>query len=267
MSAVVRAGLALLKRDALLYLSYRLRSIGQLGAIFLSLALFFYFSRLVSDEQFATPEAYFSFVVVGLAIIEVITASLTTLPQTVRAELMTGTFERLAVSPLGAVGSIVSMLLFPLVLALVTGAALILFAVVGFGMNLKPATAPLAIPAAVLGALAFVPFSLVFAALVLLAKQASSGAAFLVTGLSLASGAFFPRDLLPGWIRWTGEVQPLSPAIELLRHLLIGAPTEISPAGAVLRLVGFTVVLLPPSLLALRASVNLCRRRATLTEY
>ena len=264
---VLRACVALFRRDALIYFSYRLRSLGQLGAIFMSLALFFYVSKLVSPERFATPEAYFAFVVVGLAIVEVLTASLTTVPNTVKTELMTGTFERMAVSPLGAVGGIVAMMLYPIALALATGAVLVLFAALAFGMPIALSTVALALPAAVLGSLAFAPFALLFAAAVLLVKQASSGAAFVVTGLSLLSGAFFPRELLPAWARWVSDIQPLSPAIELLRHLIVGTPSELSLWACVERLVAFTVVGLPIAFVALRASVDACRRRATLTEY
>lgn len=91
------AGLAIVRRDVLLFLSYRLRLVTQLAAIFLNVALFYYVSRLVNVQRFPAPDSYFAYVVVGL----------------------TGTFERLVVSPLGPVGSVVAMSAFPALLAFV----------------------------------------------------------------------------------------------------------------------------------------------------
>jgi ABC-type polysaccharide/polyol phosphate export permease len=265
--ATLDAVVGVIQRDALIYLSYRLRYLGQMAAVFMSLALFFYVSKLVGSPRFPNAQAYFAYVVVGLAIVEVLTATLTTLPTAVRNELLTGTFERVAVSPLGPAGTVIAMTLFPLALALVVGVAIVGLATVVFGMSLAGWQALLALPAAVLGAVAFLPFAVVLAGLVLLVKQAGSGAAFVVTALSLASGAFFPVALLPDAVRWVSEVQPLTPALELLRHLLTGAPATGSPWADAARLAGFAVVLLPLSWLALTGSIDLARRRAMLTEY
>jgi ABC-2 type transport system permease protein len=261
------AAVAVARRDTRMFLSYRGRLVGQILSVFVSLALFYYLSRLISVERFPTPEAYFGFVVVGIAILQVLTATLTTLPTAVRTELMTGTFERLVVSPFGPVAAVVSMLLFPMAFAFVLVALTMLAGATVFGLDLRWSTAPFAIPVAALGCFAFVPFSLVTAGVVLLVKQAGTGATYLVTLLSLTSGAYFPVDLLPGWLRWIGAVQPLTPALDLLRHLLVGTPLNDSITGELIRLVAFGVVLLPLSLLFLRWCIDLARKRDVLIEW
>jgi ABC-2 type transport system permease protein len=88
-----------------------------------------------------------------------------------------------------------------------------------------------------------------------------------VTGISLVAGLYFPVSLLPDWIQWASNVQPFTPAADLLRHVLIDTPLEGSAAGDVLRLVGFTAVTLPLSILALRGGVLRSQRQGTITEY
>jgi ABC-2 type transport system permease protein len=266
-TARIDAAAATVRREAQLYFSYRLRFAGQLVAVLLSLTLFYYLSRFVDVEPFASPDEYFAFVVAGVAILEVLTATVALLPNAVRNELLTGTFERPIVSPFGPVAHIVSMAAWPVLIAMLISTITILVAVALFGLSINTGGLPLVLPVAALSAAAFLPLALLLAALVLIVKQAAGVTAFLVTSLSLSSGAFFPRDVLPWWIGWIAEVQPLTPALELLRHQLVGSPVEGSPAIAVLKLAAFTIVLMPVGLAALRSSVALCRRRGTLTEY
>ena len=88
----------------------------------------------------------------------------------------------------------------------------------------------------------------------------------LVTLLMLVGGILFPIALLPDWIEWASNVQPLTPAADLLRHLVSGSPID-SVSSALLRLVVFAAVLLPVSVLLLGAAVRYGQRRGTVLEY
>lgn len=257
---------AIIERDLLMFLSYRWRVISQVLSAFFGIALFYYLSRLVRVSAFRSSDEYFGFAVVGLVILEVIASTISVLPMKIRQELVAGTFERLVLSPFGAVAAIASMTVFPVLLALMLGSLSIAFAAIVFGMPVAWSTALLSIPAALLGAAAFAPFTLLVAAGVLLFKQAAAGAGFVVTGLSLVGGFLFPVALLPHWIRWVSDVQPFTPAVNLLRHLLIGTSMG-SPWFAVVKLVLFTLALFPLSAAALAAAVRIGQRRGTIIEY
>ncbi len=267
MSLTLGAALAVLRRDYQLWVSYRTRFASQALAVFFSLVLFYYISRLVRVRLFRTSDEYFAFVVIGLSILEVLTATLHTLPAALRAELLAGSFERTVVSPFGPVGAIAAMTLFPIAQALSVGALTIGLAAALFGLPLRWSTLPAAIPTALLGSLAFAPFALLMASAVLRVKQSGAGSAFVVTALALAGGAFFPVSLLPGAVRWVSDVQPFTPAVTLLRHEIAGAPLSGSPWVAAAKLAGFAIVLLPLSMHALAASVRTCQRRGSLIEY
>lgn len=260
------AGLAVVRRDAIVYLSYRNRLWSQVVTAFLGLVLFYYVSRLVNVRRFPDPDAYFAYVVTGLAILPTLTATLATLPQNLRGELLARTFERVVVSPLGPAAAIAAMTVFPVMAAGCLGAVILLLAATLFGLDLTWTSLPLAVPVVGLSVLAFLPFSLLVSTVVLLVKQAGSLGSLIVIGLSLAGGVYYPVDLMPSWIGWVSDVQPFTPSLQLLRHLVVGAPMDGSPWRAVATLIGFSVVFTPIALVGLRRGIDVCRRRGTLIE-
>jgi ABC-2 type transport system permease protein len=264
-SEVARGAWAIVQRDARLFLSYRLRPLTALVTPTFSVALFYEVSRLVSDARFPAPRAYFDFAVVGLALLPLLRAGVLGPVVSLREELIAGTFDRLALSPLGAPTCLLATLVFPFALAILSGAVILLVAVALFGLRLQWSTAPLAIPLGLLDALALAPLSVVLLAAGVLVKSVSSGVGWLLTGLSLLGGVYFPVALLPNWIRWAGDAQPLTPALSLLRHVLTGAP---SPVGTELEaLAAFAAVGLTLTTALLSAACRRARRQGTLFEY
>lgn len=255
------------KRDVLMFLSYRARAFTTFFSVAVSLTLFYYVSRLVSSPRVGSPDRYYAFVVVGIVIFGVLTSTLSTPVATLRAELQTGTFERLVLSPFGAVRSIASLLIFPLLLATITGVLSLAFAGIVFGLDVHWSTAPLALPLALLGAAAFAPFGLAMTALVVVFKQTNAGATFVITAITLLAGIYFPVELLPNWIQWASEVQPFTPATDLLRHVLVDTPLRESTGVALAKLAGFAIVTTPLSVMLLHAAVRRSRRRGTIIEY
>src|SRR4051812_3123095 len=201
----------MVQRDFAIFVTYRWRSVGMLMGIVFSVTSFYYVSKLVRVGQFVSPADYFAFVVIGLIIAQVLQSTLM-VPVQLRGELLAGTFERIIMSPFGVVGGVASMMIFPFLTTLVLGTVTLLFAVGVFGMPIQAETAPLAIPVALLGAVAFSAIGLVFAAMTLIFKQAT-GITWVVAGISLIGGLYFPIELLPSWIQWMSEVQPFTPTV------------------------------------------------------
>ena len=114
-----------------------------------------------------------------------------------------------------------------------------------FGVDASWSRVPLAIPVAVVGALALGRHR---AALRGDDRPLQAGA-----GRRVRAGGDLARRglLLPGRaaavVAAAGrrDVQPFTPAVDLLRHLLVGQPLRASAWGDVAKLVGFSAVLLP----------------------
>jgi ABC-2 type transport system permease protein len=261
------AALAIVRRDWQVLISYRMPFVASMLSGFFSLTLFYYISRLVKFDSFGSPDQYFAYAVIGLIILQVLNSAFMSLPGGVRGELMAGTFERLVVSPFGGVASIASMLLFPLVYSTLMAVAMLAFATLAFSLPVHWSTAPLMLPLAFLGAASFAPFGLFIAATVLVAKQAVAGTTWIVAGISLIAGLYFPVTLLPGWIQWASQVQPFTPAVELMRNVLVGTPLTGPAWTGVLKMVAYGVLLVPVSIWALGAALKVSQRRGTVIEY
>ncbi len=257
---------AIMRRDAILFMSYRTQLLSQVLSPLFAVAIFYYISHLLTRRTFHSPGGYFGYVIVGLVIVEILTLSLGLMPASMRQELVSGTIERFLVSAHGPVNGILGTMLFPLCNAFLSGFLTLVLATVLFGLPLA-ATSLLAIPVALLGVIAFMPFALFLVAVVMAFKQVAGVSQFIVSGIAIVGGLYFPIALLPGWIRWTSEAQPFTPATDLMRHLLVDTPLAHPAWVEVLKLVGFSVALLPASFMLLRAAIRYGQRTGTVAEY
>jgi ABC-type multidrug transport system permease subunit len=267
MRALLLGMQATLVRDAKLFVSYRLRFVSIVLSSVFSLTLFYYVSRLVGVKAFSSPDEYYAFVVVGLVILSVLNSTLGAPPAQLRNELVSGTFERLYHTPLGALRASFSSLIFPFVQSMITAIVMLTFAATVFDMHLRWGTIALALPLSVLGALAFLPFGVFLLAVTLVFKQAASGTTWIVALISLVSGLYVPLEYLPDWMRVVSDVQPFTPAVELLRHVITGQELRHPVLLELAKLVGFAVVALPLALALMRLSIGRARRTGTITEY
>ncbi len=260
------AFLAVMRRDLHIYLSYRTRLVSQILTSVFSLTLFYYISRLVHVSGFGSHNAYFGFVVIGISLVGVM-YSCFSIPELVRQELIAGTFDRLLLSPFGAVRSVIAMTIFPMLYSFLLATITLSLGCLLFGLRLHWSTVPWSIPVIFLALLAFLPFGVLFAALTVVFKQGSMGTTWVIALLSIIGGLYFPISLLPGWVRTAGKLQPFTPATEVLRHLLVGSH-PITPVGSALaRVALFAAVLLPISILVLVRAIRIGQRRGTIIEY
>jgi ABC-2 type transport system permease protein len=256
---------AVFKRDLLIFMSYRFRLFSQMFAVLFSLLSFYFIAHLVRLSAFGSPSAYFAFAVYGILIMSVLTAA-TSIPDVFHGELVAGTFERLLVSPMGPVVGVLAMSLFPIFYATFFAALTVLVATLAFGLPVNLAGLPLAMPVAALGTLAFGAFGLLMVAGVCVFK-ATPGRQYLSAVIGLFGGAYFPLVLLPHWLRWFPYAQPFTPALDLLRHLLLGTRSFEPPWIELLTLAGWVFVLIPLATGALGAAVRASRKRGIILEY
>lgn len=261
----LEAAFATVRRDAAIYLSYRMRFAAQMIAMLFTLTIFFYVSKLVRPDAVGHHGEYYQFVVVGIVTLAVLESALT-VSQLVRMELIAGNFERLLVSPFGPVAGAMSMAVFPIAFAALFAAMMLGLAAAIFGVPVHLGGVPLALVVAALGATTFAAIGFVFVA-ALIAFKSAMGATWVMAALGLLGGIYFPIRLFPGWIRWAADVQPLTPAADLLRHVLVGTPSMQAEWLELLKLVGFAALLTPLAGTLLWQAVKVSRRRGTLMEY
>lgn len=141
-----------------------------------------------------------------------------------------GTLAALVVTPAGRWPYLVGCAGFSALSTVVEASAV---GVVALWLGVRfPAVDP--IPAAVAGAVfaaAVFALSVLVGSVMLLAGEAHITQNTLFTGLALVGGFAFPRDYLPGAVRWLGDLVPVTHALDAVRAVLAGRTALADLAG------------------------------------
>jgi ABC-2 type transport system permease protein len=119
--------------------------------------------------------------------------------------------------------------------------------------------------------LAFIPFvwglGVANAGFILTFRRGAGVSGFIVTLLTLFSGAFFPLSLLPGWAEGAAEFNPIAIAIDGMRQPLLGGGGWDGVGGDLLVLLPLSALSLTIGVLAFRAALKREKRRGSLGLY
>jgi len=231
---------AFVRRDFLVALSYRMSFVSDLVSLAGQILIFYFLGRLVDSSDLptygGTEVTYLEFAAVGIAVAVFMQFGLQHVARAVRSEQLMGTLDSLLTTPTTwstiQIGSAAFELLYiPLRLSLFLFAATIAF---GFGFESSGI-----LPAVVLLTM-FIPFiwglGVVAAAIVLTFRRGGGLVGLGAMLLALASGLYFPVDLLPGWLVSFAEVNPVAVVTDGMREALVGGAgwTAITREAAVL---------------------------------
>jgi ABC-2 type transport system permease protein len=187
-----------------------------------------------------TGTEYINYVVPGIVILCAGFGSSTT-AVSVAYDMVNGIIDRFRSLPI-----VSSAVLTGHVVASVVRNVVAMVLVIGVALLLgwRPSAGPLGWLAAVGVLVLFMTaISWLAAALGLLFKSvdAAGGATFAVTFLPYISSAFVPVETMPSWLRPVAEHQPITPAVETVRGLLMGTPIGSSWWQALAWFGGMTV--------------------------
>jgi ABC-2 type transport system permease protein len=262
---------AFLRRDFLVAWSYRMSFVSNIAGMFVQAITFYFVGRMVNENVLPTyggnEVTYMQFAAIGIAFGGFLSIGLGQVAAAVRQEQLMGTLESLLMTPTSTstiqVGSVAYQLLF---VPLRTG---IFLALIGFAFGLNFDADGIA-PAAVVFLL-FVPciwgLGLLSAAGVMTFKRGGAGVGLGVTLLVLASGAYFPLDLLPEWAQRIAELNPLAIAIGGVREALLGGAAWHSINAEVLLLIPMGAAALAAGLTSFRRAVRREQARGTIGLY
>ncbi|MBO0835125.1 MAG: ABC transporter permease, partial [Actinobacteria bacterium] len=237
-----------MRRDYLVWRSYRFHAVGQfLGAVGL-LIVTYYVGRALAGVN----TNYIAYFLVGVTFTDLLIVCLRSTQVSLREAQIMGTFETMLMTPLPVWQFMAGCGAYRLVSSWARTAVIILGATTVFGywhganvfsslMILVPAVA------------VFVSMGLIAGAASIVFKQADHLIAGYV-GLSfVCSGTVFPVVLLPGWIQGLTGLLPMAHVLKGIRLALDGAqPGVVASEAIVLAMVA--AVLLPLSMLLIHAS-------------
>lgn len=258
---------AFLRRDLLIASRYRGAFVLWPLSIVTELAGVYYLARAIGAGFRPDGFAYFPFLLVGTAIVEVIVGSMQAFVESVRDAQLSGTLEMMMATATR-----------PLTVMLMSAAALLIgriassvvylaFALLLFRAPiLTPHLAPLVV---VLLVLSVMTVSLgLFAASLQLHFQRGSAAIWLFgTVLWLFSGSMFPVSVLPAALRTISRMLPVTYLVNITREVLLVQATLPSVVRPLLILTVVTGLLLVVSLGVFSAVLREARLRGTLSMY
>lgn len=262
---------AFLRRDLLTEWSYRTAFVGDVLGL-ATQAVMFYFVGLMVDpaklpEFGGSTTTYLEFVAIGIAMFMFVQVCLTSVAGALREEQYMGTLESLMLTPTSALTVQIGSMAYELVYVPIRTAVFLIAIAVAFGVSFDMA----GIPPAMLVMLAFVPFvwglGILAGAATLTLKRGEGVVGLIAAVLTISSGAYFPIDLLPGWLQTLAEINPFTIALDAMRDTALGGAGWGEAWSAVLTLLPLAAASLAVGYACYTWALRRQLRRGTLGEY
>jgi ABC-type uncharacterized transport system permease subunit len=259
--------LAIGRRDYSIVTSYRFTIVFDLLYGLIDLVIYYFISRTfkgVSTADLGGAPSYFAFVTVGIVITLVIGAASADIGWRLRSEQLTGTLETLIAHPIRAWQVALGMVTWPFAFALARAAVYLLVAATLLDVDLSHASWAGCVLVLLAAGLALLGLGIGLGAVVVAFKRGNNILGFATMALGFAGGAFFPLDVLPGWLEFVGKLLPTRFIFDGVRAALFRGSGWGEDA---LVLLGYSVIGLPLAVWAFSSALDYARRRGTLAEY
>ena len=234
-----------------------------------SIASFYFVARLFGAQ--ANPYLasyggdYFAFVLIGIAFSGYQGVALYSFSSIIQSAQTMGTLEAMLVTPTRLATLLLGSSLWNYVF---TSLRVIAYLLMGaLVTSSSSANLPAAAIILLLTVLSLSSIGILSACFVIIFKQGNPINFVIGSVSSLLSGVYYPIAVLPMWLQAAAKIYPLTYTLDAMRRaLLTGASTlELLPQIGVLA--GFSVALLPLSLLAFREAVKQAKRDGSLTQF
>jgi ABC-2 type transport system permease protein len=262
---------AFLRRDLLVAWSYKGRFISDWLGIGLQVILFYLVGRMVDPSHLPSfgghRSTYLEFVSVGIALGAFVQLGLGRVAYAVRQEQLIGTLEALLLTPTAPATIQIGSVVYDLLYIPIRTAAFLGITAAAFGLHFHAGGIA---PALVL-LLSFIPFvwglGVFSAATTLTFKRGGSGTAFVMTILTIGSGAYFPLSLLPHWLATVAAYNPMATAVTGIRAAIIGTAGWNVFGLAQILLLPVSLAVLTFGVGAFKVAIRREQARGTLAMY
>jgi ABC-2 type transport system permease protein len=262
---------AFIRRDFQTQASYRLDFFMRVSGILVSIAVFYFISRIlgaaVNPYLQGYNTDYFHFALIGIAFFPFISISANSLAGTVQGYQQNGTLEILFLSPTPILSTLIMSTFWSYCWALAEALFYLLAAALIFGAQLAWANIFFALLIVLLIIVANAGLGLINASFVLVTKRPSPLVRLLGLVTGLLAGMYFPVEVLPDWLRFFSRLLPATYAFEALRRMMLPEATLVGLRQDVLVLAVFALVLLPLGLAAFQYAVHWAKMDGSLSQY
>ncbi len=261
---------AFLWRDILNEVSYKLSFFLQLLSALPVVLMFFFLSRIVGNNISGPLHPYggnyFPFVLIGIAVQNYLTLSLSSFSGSLRESQLSGTLEAILTAPVSLPVFILGSTAYSFAL---NSFRILLYLGIGvlFGVKFQYTQLFAVTGVIILTIAAFSSLGIFSASFIILFKKGDPlNWAFSVLSW-LMGGVYYPISVLPGWMQEAANYIPMTHALEALRMSLLGGHGFSAISGHLLALAMWALIGLPLSLACFRFAMNIARKNGTLGHY
>lgn len=261
---------AFLRRDLIDATSYKVAFLSQVATLVSSLLTVYFLSRMVAGERIGALAPYggdyFSFALIGVALADYLSVSLSGFSRGIRLAQTVGTLEAMLSTPASPTTIVIGSAAYQFLWS----AARVLLYVLGglvLGASFPAVDVPAALVAVALSVVSFAAVGVLGAALILVLKAWDPVTA-LFAGLSfLVGGVLYPVASLPEVAQWAAWALPITHALEALRGALLLGRSVVDLAQPLGILAGFTALAVPLALWSFRRAVHHLRVNGSVSHY
>ena len=258
--------LTLVRREYASRRTYRLAFLLDLMFGIANLLVYYFISRTleVTADSNLGVSSYFAYVLVGIAITNVIGAASTGLAYRVREEQFTGTLEALMVQPVTLTELSAGLAGYPFLFSMGRAAVYILIGGSLLGIDFGRTDWFGFVIMLLVSALAFGSLGIILGGVMLVVKRGEALVGLFTYALGILGGAFFPISTLPDWLQPIARIVPTRFAFEGLRRAIF-LGEDWAKDAVILLLIG--IISFPLANYFFARAVDHTRRAGTLTQY
>lgn len=262
---------AFLARDYRMNVSYRFSFFTSFANIFVSVAMFFFISRLLGkaiNPYLAEYKGdYFSFVLIGVAFSGFVTTGMSSFSASISSAQSQGTLEAMLVTPTKLSSIILLSSLWSFIFNSLYVCIYLLLGQLFFGLSLTNTNIPAALLIILLATLSFSGMGVTSAAFIMVFKRGNPIDWLYGTASSLLSGMYFPITVLPVWLQPLAYVLPIFYALKAMRLAVLQGYGLWALRTEVGALLVFAMVILPAGIWAFKYAVREAKVDGSLVTY
>ncbi|PIV39336.1 MAG: ABC transporter permease [Candidatus Omnitrophica bacterium CG02_land_8_20_14_3_00__42_8] len=269
--ACLRKIAAFIKKDFLIQLSYPFSFIFSLFSILVTVATFYFISKLFGQEvtlhlkDYQT--GYFPFVLIGIAFSGYLSTAIHSFSQNIRHEQIIGTLEAMMVTPTKLSILIISMSLWDFLFTSITTVVYLLFGVLFFKVDLSQMNLLAALIILILTIVSFSSIGIISASFIMVFKKGDPISWLITTFSGFFGGVFFPISILPKPLQTISYLFPITYSLRALRQALLQGYSLKMLASDIGVLLVFCVVLLPLSIWIFKCAIKKAKQVGSLAHY
>jgi ABC-2 type transport system permease protein len=266
----MREAYALIRASWLSATSYRLALLLSLGALAAAVVPVYFVANaiqpVIADSIQTQGGEYFAFLIVGMIAFSFLSVAVTALPGAIGSGIGSGTLEALF-STRASVPSLLSGMIGYGFLWTALRAAILILTGLLFGAEFAWGRAFGAGAILLLIILAYLPFGLISAAMVLAFRTSGPLPKGVMVLSGLLGGVYYPTKVIPSWIQDVSEVIPLTYGLRALRHTLLEGMPLRAVAGDLTILAAFVVLLMLVGTWTFARALRYAKQAGNLSQY